>query len=424
VLTVLRCLCLLLVCAVLPTFVPALSAPPDKEDIPSSGPTDKHLASFDKMMIQFLKNHPHVPGAALAVARDGKIVYSRGFGFADGDHKHPVQPNSQFRIASVTKPLTAVAILQLVERGKLKLDDKVFDVLALKAPDEKGVTFDKRWLKVTIQQLLQHTGGWDRDKSFDPMFHNGAICEELKVESPARQEQIIRYMLRHPLDFDPGTRYAYSNFGFCLLGRVIEKVTGKGYEDYVRHEVLAPVHAGDTRLGKTLPEGRLPSEVWYDVGDKKGKAIMGPDIGKRVPLPYGYWCLEAMDSHGGWVSTAPDLVRFASAFDHPEKCKLLKAASIETIFAPPPGPAGHDKAGKVKEAYYGCGWDVRIVGKDQRNTFHTGSLDGTSTLLVRRCDKLTWAVLFNSRDGGKAGEPADIIDELVHQAADAVKEWP
>jgi N-acyl-D-amino-acid deacylase len=419
VLTVFRSLLLLFVLAVPVSLWSAAASPPEKEEVPVTGAADKHLASFDQMMVQFLKAHPHVPGASLAVARDGKLVYQRGFGYADTDHKHPVQPGSLFRIASVTKPLTAVAILQLVERGKLKLEDRVFDVLGLKEPDEKGVKFDKRWHKVTIHHLLQHTGGWDRDKSFDPMFRNWAICEELKVESPARQEQIIRYMLRHPLDFDPGARYAYSNFGYCLLGRVIEKVTGKGYEEYVRHEVLAPVGAESTRLGKTLPEGRFPNEVWYDAGDGKAKAVMGPNLGKRVPWPYGGWCLEALDSHGGWVATAGDLVRFGSAFDHPARCKLLKPASIETMFARPPG-----EAGKEKDSYYGCGWDVRIVGKDQRNTFHTGSLDGTSTILVRRYDKLTWAVLFNARDGGKAGEPADIIDPLVHQAADAVKEWP
>ena len=98
-------------------------------------------------------------------------------------------------------------------------------MLDLEEP-KKGAKFDRRWREVTIHQLLQHTGGWDRDKSFDPMFHNNQICEELKIPSPALQKDIIRYMVRQPLDFNPGERYAYSNFGYCLLGRVIEKVTG------------------------------------------------------------------------------------------------------------------------------------------------------------------------------------------------------
>jgi N-acyl-D-amino-acid deacylase len=403
---------------------PAVAAPPARDAIPAAGADDRRLASFDRMMTDFLKAHPAVPGGSIAVARHGKIVYNRGFGHADLERKQPVQPNSLFRIASVSKPLTAVAVLQLVEHGKLHLDAKVFDVLGLEEPKEKGVKFDARWRHITIQQLLQHTGGWDRDRAFDPMFHNDAICKELKIESPARQADIIRYMLRQPLQFDPGSHYNYSNFGYCLLGRVIEKASGKKYEEYVRQEVLHPVGANESRLGHTLLSERLPNEVMYDCGGKKDVAILGPQRGKQVPLPYGCWCLEALDSHGGWIASATDLVRFASAFDHPDHCRLLKAASIEQMFAPPPGPVGHKPDGKPKASYCGCGWDVVQIGKDGRNTFHTGLLDGTSTILVRRFDGLTWAVLFNSSDAGKGREPVDVIDSLVHQAADAVKEWP
>ena len=397
--------------------------PPDEKTIPASGTADKRLASFDAMMTDFLKAHPEIPGAALAVGRDGKLLYSRGYGYADHDHKHEVKPDSLFRIASVSKPLTSVAILQLVEHGKLKLDDRIFEVLGLDVPKDKSVKFDDRWQKVTIHQVLQHTGGWDRDKSFDPMFVNGDVCKEMKVKSPAGQMDIIHYMVRHPLDFDPGSKYAYSNFGYCMLGRVVEKVSGKKYEDYVREEVLKPVGAEESRLGHTLLDERFANEVWYYAGDKKGNAILGPNVGKPVPWPYGAWNLEVMDSHGGWVATAPDLVRFAAAFDNPDKCKLLSAKSIETMFAPPPGDPGHEK-GKVKEVYYGCGWEVRPYGKDKHNTWHTGLLDGTSTILVRRLDGLSWAVLFNASALEKGGQPAGAIDSLVHKAADAVKEWP
>ena len=135
------------------------------------------------------------------------------------------------------------------------------------------------------------------------------------------------------------------------------------------------------------------------------------------------WSLEALDSRGGWVSTAPDLVRFAAAFDHPNRCKVLSAKSIEIMFACPPGPAGHQKNGKEKKVFYGCGWSVRREG-NVRNTYHSGLLDGTSTLLVRRgADNLTWAVLFNRYAPGQI-DAADLIDSLVHAAADAVKVWP
>ncbi|HBI45603.1 MAG TPA: hypothetical protein DDY78_22540 [Planctomycetales bacterium] len=405
-------------------FLTARAEPPkDKSagDLPVSGKANPNLASFDRVMEKVVREH-HVPGAALAVARNGRIVYARGYGYADLDKKEPVEPNALFRIASVTKPFTAVAVLQLVEGGKLHLNDKVFHVLELKAPNGPKVTFDERWKNVTILHLLQHRGGWDSEKSFDPMFRSLDICKEIKVAPPADQDAIIQYMLRRPLDFDPGERYAYSNFGYCLLGRVIEKVSEKRYEEYVKEKVLAPLGIERMRLGMTLPEERAKGEVRYYDGE--GVAIMGPHIGKAVPWPYGGWCLESMDSHGGWIASAEALVRFGAAFNRPKQCKILDAKSIQTMFARPPGAAGENKKGKPADFWYGCGWSVRPVGDGKENTWHNGALDGTSTLLVRRSDGLTWAALFNSREEVKGQEPADAIDGLLHEAADAVKRWP
>ena len=111
---------------------------------------------------------------------------------------------------------------------------------------------------------------------------------------------------------------------------------------------------------------------------------MGPRLGKPMPLPYGAWCIESMDAHGGWIASAEDLVRFASAFNDPANCKVLGEKSIRRMFAPPAGRLGHEKNGKPKEVYYACGWAVRPVGDGGANTWHTGLLDGTSTILVRR----------------------------------------
>src|SRR5262249_53134841 len=149
-----------------------------------------------------------------------------------------------------------------------------------------------------------------------------------------------------------------SNFGYCLLGRVIEKVSGQSYESYVRKEVLAPVGVHSMKLGKTLETERARGEVKY-YAPGKNLAVLGPQLGKPVPNPYGAWCIEAMDSHGGWIASAEDLVRFASAFDHPGKCKILKEKSIEEMFARPEGLAGHTPQGKPLAAYYAFGWQVR-----------------------------------------------------------------
>jgi N-acyl-D-amino-acid deacylase len=397
---------------------------PAQSPVEATGAADPRLASFDRLMARFLQQH-ELPGAAVAVARKGRLLYARGFGLADRATQEPVQPEALFRIASISKPLTAVAVLQLAERGKLKLSATVFDVLELRQPEGSEVSFDPRWKKVTILHLLQHRGGWDRDRSFDPMFRSPAIVRTLKVPPPAGPHDIIRYMLGRPLDFDPGSKEVYSNFGYCLLGRVIERVSNQPYEDYVRKEVLAPLGIRRMRLGATLPDKRARGEVKYHVPrNAAAPAVMGPHLGEPVPLPYGAWCLEAMDSHGGWLASAPDLVRFVSAFDDPQHCKLLSPKSIDILLARPPGLAGYKADHKPRDAYYACGWMVRPIRDGQANIWHAGSLDGTSTLLVRRHDKLAWAVLFNSRHSARHVEPAAAIDPLMHQAADAVKEWP
>ena len=406
-------------------LLPSSPLPAQSPRVPATGRVDRWPASFDHLMTDFLAEH-ELPGAALAVSRFGRLVYSRGFGYADRETKEVVQPDALFRIASVSKPLTSVAVLQLAERGRLKLDDLVFDVLKLQEPKEKGIVFDPRWKAVTILHLLQHRGGWDRDKSFDPMFRSPAIVMELNVPPPADPAATIRYMLRQPLQFDPGSKDVYSNFGYCLLGRVIEKVSGQSYEEYVRKEVLAPLGIRTMRLGATLLEKRVRGEAkYYSVDNTTDIAVMGPRLGQPVPGPYGGWCLESMDAHGGWLASAPDLVHFISAFGDPRRCKILKLKSIEIMLARPPGAAGLEADGKPRDAYYACGWMVRPIDNTGRaNIWHAGGLDGTSTLLVGRHDGLCWAVLFNSNGSAKKKDPVGDIDSLLHEAADAVQVWP
>ena len=391
--------------------------------MPVTGNANPDLKPFDDLMIAFVTEHK-APGAALAVTKDGRLVYARGFGLADRKTRKPVEPTSLFRIASISKPVTAVAVLQLVERGKLKLDDRIFRILEHKPFLPEGAKLDPRLDQITILHLLRHTGGFDRDASLDPMFRSVQFAELLGVEPPAKPDHIIRVMRGRELDFDPGQRYAYSNFGYCLLGRAIEAVSGQTYEAYVREHVLAPLGITRLRIGRTLLEGRAPGEVrYYDEKGRRRNAVLGERLGKPVAWPYGGWYLEAMDSHGGWIASAVDLVRFASALDRPTKCPILSAASIRAMFARPEGLAGYDEEGKPRAAYYGCGWRVRPVGR-KANHWHTGGLAGTSTLLVRRHDGLNWAVLFNTRRDPDGKTLATLIDPLLHRAANAVKSWP
>ncbi len=138
------------------------------------------------------------------MARNGHLVYARGFGLGDVEAKTPVQPDSLFRIASISKPITAAAIMQLVERGKLKLDDHLVDLLDVRHERKPVPPGDPRLKDVTVRHLLQHRGGWDRDKSFDPMFRSVKLAKELGAEPPANSWQVITAMWSRPLDFEPG----------------------------------------------------------------------------------------------------------------------------------------------------------------------------------------------------------------------------
>ena len=387
---------------------------------PLTGAADPNLEPFDTLMTSFVREN-EVPGASLAVTRNGKLVYARGFGYADVEKKEPVRPADLFRIASVSKPITAVAILQLVAKGDLKLDDPVLDRLKLAPFLEANVKPDPRWKRITIRHCLQHTGGWDRDKSYDPIGRPQAIAEALGIRLPVTPADVVRYMMGQPLDFDPGERFAYSNLGYLVLGRIIEGVTKQKYDAYVKKEVFAPLGVTAARLGRALLEDRAAGEVrYYDAKKRTGPCLYPPRVGKPVPLPYGAQNLEAFEAHGGWIASAVDLVRFSAAFDDPNKCPILDAKSIEEMWKRPEGAAGEPKA-----AYYGCGWSVRRIGPAEKaNTWHGGYIAGTEALLVRRWDGLNWAVLFNTADGPDGKSLTGLIDGRLHEAADRVKKWP
>lgn len=401
---------------------PRDSSSPEKS--PSiTGVPHNGLKPFDDLMTSFLQQH-RVPGAALAVTRGSMLVYARGFGFADVDAKRPVQPDSLFRIASISKPVAAVGAMQLIRQAKFKLDDRVFEVLPGKEwfPEK----FDERLQSITIRQLLQHTGGWDRDKSFDPIGRPHEVARVAKKPLPVSASDVARYTLTLPLDFDPGARYAYSNVGYLLLGRLIEQASGLPYERYVKEKVLAPAGVTRMQLGRAWQDDLAEGEVrYYDAKQRSGPAVNGPKLGEQVPFVYGAENFEGYEAHGGWIASAIDLVRFASALDDPESSKLLNREAMAAMESRPAGLPGYEADGKPKAAFYGCGWNVRPVGNEGRaNMWHAGLIAGTSTLLVRRHDGLNWAVLFNTDRNSEDKVLSGLIDPLIHQAADAVRVWP
>jgi N-acyl-D-amino-acid deacylase len=396
---------------------------PQSADLPATGENVAELAAFDDWMRAFLTMHG-IPGGQLAIARGGRVLYARGFGYAEREAHAPVEPDSLFRIASVSKPITAAAVLLLMQRGKLKLTDKVDEILSIEPHLEPRAKPDERWRAITLEHCLSHTGGWDRDASFDPMFAYERVAKSLGVKLPIGTAEIIRYMRGQALDFAPGERYAYSNFGYCLLGRVIEKLSGQPYETFVRDEVFAPLGVTAPRIGRSLREQRAEHEVcYYTYNDVQAMPVVGlhaGESGERVPLSYGGWNQEALDAHGGWIASATDLAKFASALDDAAFASkpLLTAESVQTMFAP------HATINADTRIHYGLGWVLGRDGSDERPLrAHGGALPCTAAALVKTHDGLNLAVLFNLGQD-QEGFLGRGLDGALVRAVHQVKRWP
>src|SRR5215204_5113298 len=392
-------LAVLLSCGGEPTTPPVTPpvTPPAQQAIPISGAAVPGMGSYDKAIADFMRKHA-IPGGAVAVLRDGKLIYARGFGYADVENRTPVQPDALFRIASVSKPITGVAIMKLVEEGKLELDDRVAPFIAHLTP-APGATVDPRWEQITIRRLLNHSGGWDRNKpngGFDPMDRPVTAANAVGAPVPASAETLIRYMKGMPLDFNPGEKFAYSNFGFAILGVVIQRLSGMPYEDYVRARVLQPVGANRTRSGKSRMSDAFPEEVkyyWPGMGlNAPLVASVFPGEG-LVPVNYGGFHMEAMYASGAWVSSTVDLLRFLGGVDgRTNRPDILSAALVTQMTSASNGATVCTNGA----CYYAGGWFVRPTGVDA-TWWHGGTLPGTTAMLVRTFHNFSLVGLFNTR---------------------------
>jgi CubicO group peptidase (beta-lactamase class C family) len=344
----------------------------------------------DSLMLRFMESW-NIGSGAIAITRNGHLVFNKGFGQSDQAADKPAAATDLYRIASVSKPVTAISIMKLVETGRLSLSDTVFgEGGLLNDPYYTDVISDERLYGITVNHLLEHTAGWDRSVSLDgqghadPAFFPLHVTDAEHAPDPVGDSTLIRYMLRRGLNFTPGKKFAYSNVGYLVLGKVIEKASGVPYEQFVKREILHPIGVYDMHLGKNLRVEKHEREVEY-LGTRKMRSVYGTR--QRVPSQYGGFNLEAMNAHGGWIATASDLTRLLVAVDgfdsYPD---ILSEESIRKMTRP--GQANTN---------YARGWAVNGRG----SWWHTGSLDGTAAFVGRTADGYTWAILFNGRGGNK-----------------------
>ena len=372
----------------------------------TTGTAVSALAGFDNRMKAFMQARGITAGQ-LAVTYKGRLVLARGYSTSTA---LTVNPTSLFRVASLTKSFTAAAIVKLVQDGKLSLSTPVVNLLDI--TPATGLTRDSRWSTITLWKLLQHLGGWDRDVSGDPLAKDAVISRTLGVPMELQHADVIKYMAGQKLDFNPGTKVAYSNFGYLLAGRVIEKVTGLPYATYVQQKLLTPLKIKRMAQGYTI--AKHSGETSYE------SQYTAPTVldmsGTTVAAPYGSFSMRLHDANGGWIASAPDLVRWAKMFDAPGS--VLNSTSLGHFWSKPSTGVNPDGW------YYGLGWQVRpVTGGTGRNTWHTGSLPGTFTIVVRTYNGMSWAALFNRRDDASGKSYGD-IDAALWTAANGVKSWP
>jgi uncharacterized protein (TIGR03437 family) len=327
------------------------------------------LAAVDTAVTELLAKH-QIPGGAVAITYQGRLVYARGFGFADRDTRELVQPDSLFRYASNSKPITGLALLRLVDQGKLTLDDRPFANQLRNLPLPPNTVKNPAWDQVTVRQLLHHTAGMPPAGTGDPLNAPEivTIANTYGTPPPGTMAQAIGTVLtRAPLSA-PGTTYTYSNVGTGAVGRLIEVVSGKPYERFVQEDVLAPLGITRMALGASLASRRLPGEVRPH--DVPGAALVNsifPGVG-RVEFPSGGYAHEAYEGAGAWVGSVPELLRLFSRF---QTNQFLSPASLAALLARPPAAVNQPTG-----ASYTLGISVVDRGNGRYTVFHNGSLPG------------------------------------------------
>lgn len=327
--------------------------------------------------IENFRQQFRVPAISIAITQGGRFVFDRAGGMADREHTLQAQQDTLFRIADLSKPITAVAIFSLIQSGRLHLNDKVFGPAGI-----LGARYGKAPLRpyvadITVDHLLTHTaGGWAADDN-DPMYHNDGWDQAKLIDATLENA---------PLTARPGTQWAYSNFGYCVLGRIVEQITSQSYEAYVQTSILGPCGISTMQIANNSERHRAANEVVY--------------IGQYSEDPYKI-NINRMDSAAGWIASSTQLAQFLNhVAGAPGIPALLKPETVRAMTT----PATAYPQGDVR---YARGWMVTNNGAGR--WFHSGSLPGSTSLMMRNPDSSCSAAVCNTRT-----EPHREMDDALY----------
>jgi CubicO group peptidase (beta-lactamase class C family) len=348
-----------------PTTTPELTAAQTATmaaTLPPAGLADANLSASLAAAIQPFVDNGQFMGAVL-VAQDGQVLLSEGYGFADLDQDRANMSATPFLIGSLTKQFTAAAILQLQDAGRLSVSDPLVRYL----PDYPGGA------AITLHHLLNHTSGVPE--------HVGRLRQSMATPFPI--DDLIGTFSSLPLDFVPGSQFAYSNSNYVLLGKVIEVVTGQPYADYVQEQIFDPLQMAQTGYGRN--EG-VPGQ---SVGYTRGPGGAAPAQFVDMSIPY---------AAGALVSTVEDFYLWDRAL---RADSLLSPAGKEAMFTPGQGD-------------YGYGWFI-TASLSGRVAFHGGSIFGYRSYIVRGLDTDFLIIVLSNLDSAPVPNIADALQDVLEQ---------
>ncbi len=330
------------------------------------GPADDFAARAEEYLAAQMRVNRFM--GAVLVAHKGEILLRKGYGFADLEHHVPNTPITKFRIGSLTKAFTAVAILQLEQQGKLRVQDSICNFLDPCPP---------AWQPITLHHLLTHTSGIPNFTSFPDYA--------AKMALPCPVTCTIERFRDRPLEFTPGERWAYSNSGYILLGHVIESVSGQSYEQFLREQILEPLVLDDTGYDHTEPILSHRARGYSREGEQLRNARF-----LDMTIPH---------AAGALYSTVEDLYRWEQSFYTDQ---LLPASVRERLFTP-----------VLNE--YAYGWGVRQQF-ERKMIGHGGGINGFSAFLARYPEERATVIVLSNVEQANAGRIARDLAAILFGA--------
>ena len=337
------------------------------------------LKGLDRKMNAYLRRW-QIKGASLAITRNDSLVYAKGYGWADEEKGELMQPGHILRMASVSKLVTATGIMVLQDRGLLSIKDTVFGPSGILCDSLfNSVIKDRNHHKITVEHLLRHQGGFYRD----PLFSSRDVKHQMQLDCPPCKEDFYRLVLSRRLRFQPGSWQKYSNFGYLLLSEIIEKVSGKPYEQFIREDVLVPAGCYDMHIAGNYYEDKYPNEVRYYTHEGDGKFIEDySDNGQMVERCYGGNNVPLLSGAGAWCGSPAEISRLVASIDgSPEVPDIISTKSFEQMIE------------YFDKETFSLGWNDTTP---EKGWSRTGTLSGTSALVKRFPDGECWILITNT----------------------------